>query len=84
MKVYPHKWQGAHHPIVATYDQGQKVPWLLSCRDGNVIAQCPGNGGSAFDRCHVAREAFDLYGRERLEKAFGQTITSVAYEELVS
>lgn len=85
-KVYPHKWQGPNRPIVATYGvNGEKIPWLLSIRDGNLTARAPGrNGDLDPDRYRVAHAAMDIYGQAKLEKALGQMITRVAYDELVS
>jgi hypothetical protein len=76
VKVYPQRWQGARRPVVATYENGQRVLWLIFVEQGRVRASCGGkNGRWHHDALEVARQARALYGDERLEAAFGRSIT---------
>lgn len=84
MKVYPHKWQGASRPIVATYENGQKVMWLLTCERGRVQATPSSSTGrrstpDVYSMRAVVDQAVGLYGVDRLEKAFGQQILEEAF-----
>jgi hypothetical protein len=83
-KVYPAKWQGRSRPICVTYEDGERMAWLIGKRF--VWPQLHGlDDLSQPPACHltfycgvpcrapypddISRQVIELYGAERLRSA---------------